>query len=662
MRSDTIRAAALAAAAISVCAAQARAQAGPQPEALPEIVVTAGREPQPIERTGSAISVVTSESIATTNPTSLVDALRTVPGLDITETGGPGATTSVRLRGANAGQTLVLVDGVRVNDPSSANSEFDFSLFAPGSIERIEVLRGPQSALYGSDAIGGVVNIITRRGEGPPRASARVEAGRYGTLATSGALSGSTGPWSYAFSGSAQEFSGFSRYGYRIERIERNRITPLENDGFQRYSGFGRVGYDPGEGVRFELSGLSTHIRADLDAAPTSAFPDTPSSTSRRFDQVQGRMLVDSAGGALTHDLRLFANRTDRTFDEFTYRLAGRTLTTTGSRTEFIGDRLGSEYQGTLRLNTFGTLVFGGRAETETAATFAATGASTATLSPLLGARRRTLEADQTTRSLFALWTLPLGERLTLSLGGRYDGVVDVDAFTTYRATMAYLIPETGTKLRASVGTGGKAPTLFQLYSPDNGNAGLVSEESLGVDGGIDQTFLDGRLAVSVTGFDNRFSNLINFDTLTSRYFNTARAASTGVETEARLVLVEDLAVLKSAYTYLNAKDVSTNLTLARRPEHLARVGLAITPDPRWLIEPRVTVVSERFSGNNETGRVAPYARLDVYAEHKVKERWAGVDLRVFARVDNVTDTAYQEVLNYGTTGRAFYAGFNGAW
>src|SRR5262249_530276 len=158
-----------------------------------------------LDRTGSAIDVVNGATIAATNPTSLVDALRTVPGLDITETGGPGATTNVRLRGANTGQTLVLIDGVRANDPSNASGDFDFSMFGRGTIERIEVLRGPQSALYGSDAIGGVINIITRKGSGPTKFDAALEGGSYGTVSGIGAMSGSSGPWNYSVTSALQK-------------------------------------------------------------------------------------------------------------------------------------------------------------------------------------------------------------------------------------------------------------------------------------------------------------------------------------------------------------------------------------------------------------------------------------------------------------------------
>src|SRR3954466_8490180 len=271
------------------------------PAQPPEVVVTADREPEPISRTGSSISVVKGETLATSNPGSLVDALRTVPGLDISEGGGPGSTTNIRLRGANTGQTLVMIDGIRINDPTAASGDFDFAMFAPSAIERIEVLKGPQSALYGSDAMGGVVNIITKKGSGPAQFNVRTEAGSYGTVMTQGSVAGSTGPWSYAFTGGGQHSNGFSRYGYRIPAIEA-KFPNLERDGFDRVGGSARIGYDAGEGIRLESGIVHSFTRAAYDAA-SGTYPDTGSSTDRLLQTVYGRVGIDSFGGVLTHNI-----------------------------------------------------------------------------------------------------------------------------------------------------------------------------------------------------------------------------------------------------------------------------------------------------------------------------------------------------------------------
>jgi vitamin B12 transporter len=616
-------------------------------EQLPDIVVTADRVAEPIERTGSAITLVRSADIAASSPVSLVDALRTVPGLDVSEAGGPAGTTSVRLRGANPNQTLVMIDGVRVNDPGAASGDYDFSMVPVGTIERVEVLRGPQSALYGSDAIGGVINIITRKGKGPDRVELQTEAGSYGTVTTSGSLTASQGPWSYAVTGAAQRSDGFSRYGHRIPSIE-TQFPNLESDGFERWAGSARLGYDEGDGRRFEIGALGSRTRADYDAA-TGTFPDTPSEATRKFGQMWARGAVDI--GNLTHNLHLFANRSERSFDEVTYKTNTLPQNTTRTLTDYVGDRVGGEYQANLRMDALGSLIVGARGEQETA------DVSSERLLPTPLARTASIAGEQVTRSLFALWQLPLGERLTVTAGGRVDDVADVDRFETWRTTLAYALPETGTKLRASAGTGGKAPTLYQLYAPTYGNTSLKSEESFGWDAGVDQRLFGGRMTVSLTGFGNQLQNLIDYDSVAKRYFNVARAETSGLEVGADAVVWPDWVTLKLAYTYLRAKDVDTGLTLQRRPEHSGRVSLAFTPTADWLIEPRLYLVSERFSASGEKSRLDPYARLDLYTSYRLDE-----NRRVFLRLENITDVRYQEVLNYGTTGFAGYAGFNLTW
>ncbi|CAN1547688.1 BtuB Outer membrane cobalamin receptor protein [Rhabdaerophilaceae bacterium] len=651
-------------ASASLCglASVVSAQTNPSPTAAPaplDINVTANRLPTAIQRTGSAITVISAQEIARASALTINDMLRQVPGLEISETGGPGSTATVRLRGANSGQTLVLLDGMRLNDPSGASGEFDASTIAPGLVDRIEVLRGPQSALYGSDAMGGVINIITRKGRGAPSASVRTEFGSYGTIATSGSLSGGSGAWSYAFSGLGQRTEGFSRYGYRIGRLERGR-GPFDDDSTTRFGGVGRLGYDPGTGFRFDLGVVSTFTRAEYDAA-FGAFPDTPSYGRRYFNQASARVELDTHERMLTHAIQIFANRTERQFfdSSFGTLTGGARGAERRTRSDFIGDRYGAEYLGTLRLNQFGSVLFGARTERETAETFSQT------LLPTTTARVKTLGGGQTTNSLFSLWQLPVGERLTLSLGGRYDAVTSAKTFATWRATAAYAFAETGTKLRASAGTGGKAATLFQRYSPDYGTPGLRPEHSVGFDAGIDQSLFNGRLAVSATAFSNRFRDLITFESgpkclatqIFGCYVNVARATTSGIELSARAVILEGWLSASGTYTYLHAKDRSTNLTLPRRTPHSGRVALQITPLPGLTIEPSVTMTSARFSSANERAKLAPFARLDILAEYSVNGTY-----KVHARAENLTNARYEDVQNYGTTGRAFYGGLTATW
>ncbi len=621
---------------------------------LPELVVTADRTPEPIGNTGSAISVVNNATLQATNPGSLVDALRTVPGLDISESGGPGATANVRIRGANTGQTLVMIDGIRINDPTAASGDFDFAILGPSAIDHVEVLRGPQSALYGSDAIGGVINIITKSGKGPAQFSARTEAGSYGTINSSAAVTGSQGPWTYAVTGGAGRSTGFSRYGYRIPALEA-KYPNLESDGYDRLGGSARVGYDAGEGFRFETGILSSYTRSDYDAA-TGAFPDTPSSATRLLNQVWSKATVDTFDGMWTHSLNVFETRIDRSFNDISYKTNMLPKNTTSTVTDYSGNSVGAEYQSTLKMGWAGSLVYGARTQHETADVFLTK------LLPTAVPRTPQVSATQDTNSLFALWQLPIGQRLNLTLGGRVDDVADVATFETWRATAAYNISETGTKLRASAGTGAKAPTLYQLNAPIYGNSTLHPEQSFGYDAGVDQSLFDGRVTLSLTGFANRFSNLIDFVVDPAafplgHYVNVTRAETSGLELGADIILLPGFAKLNAAYTYLHAKDLSTNLTLQRRPSDVMRLALTLTPTAQWMIEPRITYVSKRFSGNNETSPLDPYTRVDLYTEYKIDPTW-----KVFARGENIFNARYQEVLNFGTTGPALYGGLSATW
>jgi vitamin B12 transporter len=232
------------------------------------------------------------------------------------------------------------------------------------------------------------------------------------------------------------------------------------------------------------------------------------------------------------------------------------------------------------------------------------------------------------------------------------------------RATAAYRIPETGTVLRASAGTGAKAPTLFQRFAVV-GTPDLRPEFSTGFDAGIDQSLLDGRIRLSLTVFQNNIRNLIQFNnsagclaqTAPRCYFNVDRAVTSGIEASARAEIVEGKLSATAVYTYLHAKDEATNLTLQRRPQHTGRLALQWTPLPQLLIEPSVTLVSERFSRSNERDRLAPYARFDMAATYQFNETW-----KASLRVENITNAKYQDVYNFGTTGRAVYAGLTATW
>ncbi|MGO4704938.1 TonB-dependent receptor plug domain-containing protein [Microvirga sp. 2MCAF38] len=625
--------------------------------ALDEIVVTATRTPLDITKAGSAISVITAEEIAKESPKSLADVLRRVPGLSVVEAGGPGSTTLVRIRGAESGQTLVLIDGVRVNDPSSSAGEFDFANLVATDIERIEVLRGPQSALYGSDAIGGVINVITRKGEGAPRFNTSVEAGSYSMKSVRAAVSGASGPLSYAFSLTGFDTAGFSRYGYRIGRIENTRLWPLEPDSAQRLGASGRVGVTLSPDVEVEFGGYASGNNAQYDAA-FGEFPDTPSRSRQQLLEGYSRLTAYTFDRALRNTVMVSATRTRRDYRDVSY--FGFPLSTSRSNSDYAGDRVAAEYQGDLNLGTFGLLTFGAKLERDRLVS------TSRDVLPFPGPVIETNDAAQTTRSVFAQHQITLFENLHLSFGGRFDDIVDGDRFGTWRTTAAYDIPGSDTTLRASLGTGAKAPSLFQQFDPTYGTPGLEAERSVGFDIGFDQRMMNDRLTLSATFFANRFRDLIDFTfdanacapaQVYGCYLNIDRARSTGVELSADMDIVPLLLRMKAVYTHTEAFDEETSWRLARRPADTGRLGLIVTPMQGLSIEPTVIFTGTRFSSPGEQNKLQPYARFDIYTAYKVNETFS-----LFARAENLTDARYEEVYNYGTAGRSFSAGLRATW
>lgn len=643
---------------------RAFAQSGRPPDTPLDVVVTAARQPQAIQRAGSAIEVIRADEIDRSSLSTVSDLLRAQPGLALVENGGPGKLTNIQLRGAESRHTLVLVDGFRINDTSSTGGEFDFSNLALADVERIEILRGPQSALYGSDAIGGVINIITRKGRGAPRASLTMEAGSYGTFGARASVSGGTRDLSYAFGLLGVRSQGFSAYGYRIPGLA--SFGPFDKDGFERLAGNARLSWRVADGVEIEAGFYGGRNRSGYDAAFAGFgyLPDTPSTAKADIASGFLRGVVDPAGSIWRHQLTVFGSQTRRVLDDVQLYDFGFGLTREKNRYAYLGERVGAEYQGLLRLGALGSLTFGGGLERESLRSVTtADPASAFVVNERASYQRAAYNA-------FALHQIALGDRLDLSFGVRLDQVEGVKTFVTGRATAAYRIPESGTRLRASVGTGAKAPSLYQNFSifgpTRNGDPALKPEESVGVDIGIDQQFLDGRLNLSATLFHNRLRNLIDFDFARGvpglfgpqgQYINVARARTQGLELSANAVLIENYLSARASYTRLDAIDERTGLRLARRPAHQARLSLAFTPLPKLSIEPTLVVVGERYSAPRQGSRLSPYARLDMRVSYQLND-----NLGFYVRAENLTDVRYQEVANYGVTGRAIYAGLNATW
>ena len=648
--------AALAAALLfSPSAFQAKAQ---NAETLPALVITSDRIPVAPAHTGTAIQVYQAPEIEAWGARSLADVLRGANGLEITEQGGPGGLTNATLRGSSQGQTLVLVDGLRIGDPGGIAGEFDFSSLPAGQIERIEVLRGPQSALYGSDAMGGVINIITKKGAGKPGSSITVEGGSFGTISTVLRTWGSTERISWSFSFSGLRSDGFSRYGYRIGRIEPFLVRPLESDKTAKLGGHARISYIVTPGTEIEIGFQHGHSRfhfdnpgAFLPAQRDTAFNRGTLATTLLF----GRIRATAFEGRLENSLTLFGGLTDR-FNRLEQSCFDSFFNSYNCNVVFRSQRIGAEYQGTLKAGIFGTLVFGLRSEREEALN------REQWHTPPMPVFTN-FNASQTTNSVYLLDRINFGD-LHISVGGRIDSVDGKNNFATWRTTAAYTIRASDTILRASAGTGARAPSLFQRFS-QYGTPNLRAERNFGIEAGVDQHFMSRRLKASVTVFDTRYRDLIDFNFALNGglggYFNVGRARMSGAEAALEYVVVPEAWRLRAIYTRLRAIDLDTSQPLLRRARDKAAISVIYTGMPNLEAEARMTAIGHRIDVNNDFpyNRVTlrPYAKLDFRASYKMTE-----NIAVFARLENLTNARYEEIRDYGTAGRSIFAGMTVRW
>ena len=599
---------------------------------IPEIVVTPNYTPTPVDNLGSTVTVITSDQIERMSPASVSQILRSVPGVTVIETGGPGGTTDVRLRGAETGHTLVLVDGVRVNDFATTRDDFDFAQFSPNDIERIEILRGPQSALYGSDAIGGVINIITRKPEQGTSVSASIEGGSYGTHAERLSAGMSAGDFSLRFSGSYFSTDGFSRRGDADEN---------EPDGTEKWAGSVSGVYEPVDGPKLELSVNGFDQTSDYDSFSN---PDAPYTVERTTISGFGRISMPSAGGAVDHSLTAFF------LDSSRDNLQPDSSIPVSN---FDATSVGAEYQGLVDFARYGEFLLGMRLEHEVAKNSAEGSESFAGY-----------ESDRTLYAVYGLHQVSPMDNLYLTFGGRYDGEIDGDGFVTGRATAAYEVPQTGTVFRSSVGTGAKRPTAYQIannvyaaakYPGDDIDTDLKPETSIGVDAGVDQSLFDGRVDVSATIFYNYFHDLLAFETIAfpdGYYENIDRAETAGVEVAVQADILPGWLRGGLAYSYLYSRDLDTGKPLPRRPEHSAAVDLTLTGLEDFELTLSGIVVGERFNSSRSSNPLPSYGRLDLSARY-----FLTASAEVFGRIENLTDAQYEDPEGYNAPGLSAYVG-----
>ncbi len=582
-----------------------------------DVVVTATRVEQSAAEVGQAVTVIGRDEIERRQTTVIADLLATTPGVTVTRNGGLGGFTGVRIRGAEAEQTLVVIDGIRVNDPSSPGGGFDFANLLSSSVERIEVLRGPNSVPWGSQAIGGVVNIITAQAREGAQARASAEYGYADTAFANAAISGAKNGLSGSLSGGYLRTDGISVAADGSER-----------DGYRQYGASGRIGYEVTPGIGIDLRGYASDSRADLDGfpAPTYTIADTPEySTTQELYGYAG-IHANTADGRFNNRVAFTIADVNRDNYDPTF----------GDEPSFIGrghtERY--EYQGDLRPIDRLRLVVGAEHETSRYAD-------------------GTDRFDVGITSFYGEAIVKPLEMLTITGGVRND---DHDAFgnhTTFGADAALALA-TGTTVRASYGEGFKAPTLYQLYGP-YGTRTLEPETARNYDVGVGQALLGGRAVASATYFNRRTRNQIDFDLGTFTYGNIARARAEGVELTLALRPADAL-TFSANYSYIGSRNRSAGVNfgndLARRPRQTVSANVDYRFPFGLSVGGTASHVGDSFDDAANTVRLDGYVLASVRAEMPIAER-----LSIYGRVENLADERYEVVRGYGTYGRAAYGG-----
>jgi vitamin B12 transporter len=615
-------------------------------DTLEAVVVTATRTLQPAEKTGDSISVITDSDLEAQQIVSVADALQQTPGLEVVRNGGAGQTTTVSIRGAESGQTLVLVDGVRINDPSTVDDEAVLGDLLANNIDRIEILRGPQSTLYGSDAIGGVVNILTRRGDTPFAIRASAEGGSFDSYRVNAAANGTLSDVEY---GAAANFT----HSNGISAADSRNGNP-ETDGYTNLGLTANVRAKLSDAISLDLRSYYTKSRDDFDDnfifIPPSTFRVADSPVYGMDDLLAGYagLNVSLFGGRFSNRFAVIGSDSNRrTFDSPFYL---------PQHEDFIarGHAARLEYQGIVDLDDDNQITFGAESQRITLDTG----------TPGFPATRGHDRID----GAYAQAQSTVWRQLTLTGGIRFDHDQQFGGHTSLKLAAAWLLNGGTTVLRGNYGDGFKAPTLYELFSEFNNPNGLAPETAHGWEAGVDQALLDKRVRLSVTYFDRRTRNLIEFFDCFSGispicavrpfgyYYNVGRTEAHGLEMEAAAQLTDVLS-LSANLTDMSAVDLSTGNDLARRPQILANLNATWTPAPGTSLGAGLFYVGRRFDDANNAVPLASHAVANLFASHALNDH-----LELYGRIENLFAARYEPVFGYGAPGRAFFGGLRASY
>ena len=585
---------------------------------LPPLFVTAARVPQPFATLLADVTVIDAATIAQSGADSLAELLQRQPGIEIVQNGGPGSTSGVFIRGTNTDQTLVLVDGVRVSSSSSGTTALE--AIPLGQIDHIEILRGPASSMYGSDAIGGVVQVFTRKGRDTLHANASAGYGRYDTLDGSAGVSGGSGRWH-----GAVQWSGASSNGLNAIVNPANFSYDADADGYRNSSFSANGGYDWAPGQSLAAQYFRSRLNAQYDGG--DAFDDRTLTT------------LESYGAGSVNALTPW----------WTSR-----LTASLGSDDSVSETGGGDFPFRTRQHQYAW-----QNELDLASPLAQWGVTRAVAT--LGVERREEDiasndgfavTSRDTNALFGAWQMAAGAH-ALQASARHDDSTQFGSRTTGSIAYGYRLSPAW-RASASVGSAFKAPTFNDLYFPGFSNPDLVPERSKNVEGGVYWNGESGgaRFDASLVAYRNRIDDMIVF--VCDANFNCApqnveHATIRGMTLAGSAV--RGGTSLHASLDLASPQDDGTGNLLPRRAHAHASAG-ASQRVGAWQFGAEAVASSYRYDDAANTRRMGGYTVVNLTAQ------WAlGHGVTLFARADNVFDKHYELAADYATGGAQWFGG-----
>lgn len=578
-----------------------------------EVVVTAARIEEAAEETTSEVRVIKGEDIRKANATFLPDILRKVPDLSLVQSGGDGKITSVYLRGGDPKHVLVMIDGVKVN--SNTTGSFDFSSVPVEDIERIEIVKGAQSTIYGSEAMAGVINIITKKGDGKIKIDAAFEGGSAGTYNPSFTVSGSEKSLNYRVTGLYYHTDGISAAKGGTER-----------DGYNNGYVSWKFGYKPSENSELELLGSYSNDRTELD--------DIDFTTGKPVDALNfvqhGNHFILSARGKL-----YVADKWEQvlTLSAFSDLLKFRDPDSFFNNSDILNTRKVADWQHNLYLSNAVTLTGGFEYRREK------------------GENRGNFDDAVDNRAIYFNSKLKfLKDNLILNAGLRYDDNEAAGTKTTFKLGAAYYFRDAGLTFRTSYGTGFRAPSFNDLFFPFYGNPSLKPEESKSYEAEVVKTLLQEKVALTLTYFKQNYKNLIQAEPLTFTAANIARASVEGVEATASVKVTDSIDV-RTGYTYLSTEDKDTGTRLPKRPKNKFNAGIGYSAGNLSLLADYL-YVGPRLNSTASGEELSAYSLVNLSGSYRITK-----SISFFGNVVNLFNAHYEEVGGFNTKGASVYGG-----